>query len=287
MPTLVTVYDMTTLVHPELFPRMDVWYWKHVQKRTFAQTAQVIAISQSTARDLQDFYGLPAERIRVIYPAIASHFAPASPQAIESVCQRYGLSQPYFIHIGRLDKKKNLPFLVQAFSLFRQKTGSDAKLVLVGEVYPKSQDHSLLPTIERLGLSRHVILTGKAPDQDLPALYSGAVAAVYPTLHEGFGLAQVEALGCGTTVIGHVAAAVVEGVGDAGILLATLDQELFADAMALVLTRPDLRAELRQRGLARARQFQGPLIAQQTLALYEEVAGLRAGPRPHPGATSR
>lgn len=271
-PTVVTMYDLTTLIHPELFPRLDVWYWRHVQKRTLQRAARVIAISETTARDLARFYGLPCERIRVIYPACAPHFRPASPEEMRLARQRYGLPERYLIHVGRLDRKKNLAHLVRAFDRMRRSSGFDGQLVLVGEEYEKSLDLSLRPTIAALGLQERVAFTGTVPDRDLPALYSGALAAVFTSLHEGFGLAPLEAMACGAPLVAYRAGALGEVAGEGALILDAPDEEAFAEALARVIQDERLRQELRARGLARAERFHGERTARQTLQLYQEVA---------------
>jgi glycosyltransferase involved in cell wall biosynthesis len=270
-PTVVTVHDLTTLVHPELFPKFDVWYWQNIQKHTLNQARKIIAVSKNTAKDIITYYKVPEDRIQVIYNAIASHFAVATEQEITQTQLHYGISKKYFIHVGRIDSKKNLSFLVRTFNKFRERTRLDYQLVLVGEVYKKSPDTNLLPTIKNLGLQDHVLFTGAVPDEVLPALYSGAVAAVYPSFHEGFGLAQVEAMACGTPLIAHSAGAVSEVVGRSAIILETLDEKKFADTLAKVATDPQLHQDLGKRGLERAEAFKGDRIARETLQLYRNA----------------
>lgn len=270
-PNIVTIYDMTTLVYPELFPHFDVWYWQHIQKHTLYQADAIISISNTTTDDLIKFYQLPQERIQVIYPAYASHFKPAPASEINRVRQRYGLPEQYLIHLGRIDRKKNLTLLVQAFDLFRKKVKFCGKLVLAGEIYQKSKDIALYPEIERLGLSEEVVFTGRVPDQDAPALYSGAFVAVYPSFHEGFGLAPVEAMACGTPLIAHSAGALREIVGDAAIILDSANAENLAEAIIQVYQNPEFHQEMRGKGLSKAEKFRGEYTARQTLGLYREI----------------
>jgi glycosyltransferase involved in cell wall biosynthesis len=273
VPTIVTIYDMTTLIRPEIFPRSDVWYWRTVQRRTLWAAKRVIAISQTTAGDIHRYYGLPAERVRVIYPAIAAQFKPAVNGEIALVRQRYGLPAEYILHVGRIDRKKNLTALVRAFARFRESLPFRGKLVLAGEEYHKARDLELHPAIEDLGLRGEVVFTGAVPDLDLPPLYSGALATVFPTLHEGFGLAPVEAMACGSPLIAHRAGALQEAAGEAALLLDEPDVESITRALCLVASEPALREELRARGLARAAHFSREGSARETLALYKEVTG--------------
>ena len=270
-PTVVTIYDLTTLIHPEIFPRSDVWYWRTFQRRTLQAADRVIAISQTTAADLLRYYELPAERIRVIYPAIAAQFKPADEEEVARVRRRYSLPADYILHVGRIDRKKNLTTLVRAFARFRERLSFQGKLVLAGTEYLKARDLDLHPTIDELDLRGEVIFTGAVPDPDLPPLYSGALATVFPTLHEGFGLAPVEAMACGSPLIAHRAGALQEAAGEAAVLLEDPGVEPIARALCLVASEPALREELRDRGLARATLFSREASARQTLALYKEV----------------
>jgi glycosyltransferase involved in cell wall biosynthesis len=271
-PSIVTMYDLTTLVHPELFPALDVWYWRYIQKRTLENADRIIAISQTTAADLVKYYDLSLDKIKIIYPAIAPHFEPASETEVESVRKKYGLPERYLIHVGHIDRKKNLTFLVDVFARFCRQANFDGNLVLVGEIYPKTMDHVLVPTVEKLGLQQRVTFTNFVPDEDLPALYSGAFAAVFPSLHEGFGLAPVEAMACGTPLIAHSAGAIPEVVGDAAIILDKLDHDAFADVLADLYSSSQRWRQLRHLGLQRSSRYSGENTARQTLELYREVA---------------
>jgi glycosyltransferase involved in cell wall biosynthesis len=273
IPSVVTIHDLTTLIHPELFPSFDVWYWKTIEKRTINNASKVIAVSQTTANDIYRYYKVSIDRVKVIYNSIAPHFKPTSLDNIAYVKDKYKLPDRYILHVGRIDLKKKLTLLVETYALAKKRAGNGFKdqLVLVGEVYQKSQDHTLLPTIERLGLSKEVIITGGVPDDDLPPIYSGADVTISTSIHEGFGLSAVESLACGTPLIAYKAGALQEVVGDAAILLETLDQESMALALVKIINDPELRKELSQKGIIRAKRYQSEPNALQTLKLYEEI----------------
>jgi glycosyltransferase involved in cell wall biosynthesis len=272
-PSIVTIFDLTTLIHPELFPKFDVWYWKTLEKKTLLSASRVIAISETTGNDLELYYSLPKNKIKIIYPSIDPRFHPASDAEIELVRQKYNLPEGYIVHVGRIDRKKNLSLLVEAFAMVKGLSGTDFKdkLVLVGEIYNKSQDTDLLPTISRLGVSDDVLFTDRIPDQDLPPIISGAKAAVSASIHEGFGLAAVETLACGTPLIAYKAGALQEAVGDAALLLNVLDCQSLASAMKKINEEPELRKYLSEKGLVRASKYQRSYTANQTLSIYEEI----------------
>jgi glycosyltransferase involved in cell wall biosynthesis len=252
---------------------VDVWYWRNIQKLTLHKAASIISISETTAHDLEQFYALPPGKIKVIYPSIDPRFRPAGPAEVGRVRQRYGLPEHFVLHVGRIDRKKNLTLLVEAFAQACRLSGPGFSddLVLVGDVAKKSQDADLLPTIERLGLSERVHFTGRIPDADLPAIYSAARLAVSVSLHEGLAW-QRWALACGAPLLAYQAAALQEAVGDAALVLNTLDCPAWAEALARLLSDVDLRHQLSQKGLLRAQLYQRERNARQTLQLYQEVA---------------
>lgn len=275
-PVIVTMYDMTTLRFPELMPRIDYYYWRTFQKWTLQGAQQIITISEDAANDIVHYYGIPRKKIKVIYPACSPHFTPTSPEVIRQVKREYHLPDQYLLHVGHLDRKKNLPTLVRAFDRVRKETNFGGKLVLVGEVYEKCRDASLMPTIHSLGLENEVVFTGRVADEDLPAVYTGAYAMVFPSHHEGFGLAPLEAISCGTPLIAHKAGAVGEVIGDGGIILEKNDVDTVATAINRVVSDSSLRQALIEKGLARAKKFNWFETAQQTLKVYEQVAQHKA-----------
>src|SRR5579859_721294 len=179
-PSVVTMYDVTTLTYPDIFPLSEVWYWRYVQRLTLQSADRVIAISQATVRDVARFYPAAGPKTCVIYPGIGPQFCRASPAAIADLRRRYRLPGEFVGYVGRLDRKKNLGMLFEAYALFRARSPhSDIKLVIAGEEYAKVRDNSLAATIQRLNLQEHVIFVGSLPDADVPVFFSAALIAVF------------------------------------------------------------------------------------------------------------
>lgn len=271
-PSVVTMYDMTTLVFPEFFPRFDVWYWRYVQGYTLRRAARIIAISENTAHDVARYYGIPRDRMSVTYPAYADHFEPAPPAALEAIRRKYDLPAHYVLCAGRLDRVKNLGQLVRAFARMKQATGYAGKLVFAGEEYRKSPETSIHSLVDTLQLRDEVVFTGPVSDRDLPALFGAADVSVMPSRYEGFGIVALEAMASGSPVIVNRAGALAETVGDAAIVLSGESEEALADAMALLVSQPLLRSEMVRRGYARTACFDWHRSARQTLDVYREVA---------------
>ena len=269
--TVTTVYDMTTLLHPELFPTVDVWYWRTIQRWMLHATKRIIAISGNTAQDIAQIYQVPEAKIEVIYQGQQEHFKPVPPVVCDTIRAKYQLPERFILHVGHIDPKKNLSALVLAFARFRQLADFDGKLVFVGEEYKKSPDAAFYDTIRESGLAEEIVLTGVVPDEDIAAIFSAATACVIAAIHEGFGFTALEALSCGTPLITTRAGAIAEVVADAAILYDGGDIEQLAAALVLVTQQPALREAMREYGLTRAEYFSWAKAAQQHLDLYHEV----------------
>ena len=223
--------------------------------------------------------------MRVIHLATDAAYRPI-PQGAhrEAIRQKYGLSPPdpvgsYFLYLGGFDQRKNVGALLQAFvrmvtSYKLQVTGSRPWLVIAGKL-PK-EDTPFTPDPRRiaqdLGITERVIFTGWVPEEDKPALYSGARAFLFPSQYEGFGLPPLEAMACGIPVIASDRSSLPEVVGPGGILVPPDDVEGLAEAMNSLWEDQALRQELSEKAQRQAARFSWARTAQETLAAYREIA---------------
>lgn len=265
VPTVLTVHDLIF----ERYPAHHTWRNVQFLKRampTFVRAADVvIAVSEHTKRDLVELYRTPPAKIRVIYEGIDAHFAPAPPDAVSAVRNRYGLARPYLLMVGTLEPRKNHVTTMAALARLKA-AGQDVTLAVVG-----GQGWLFEPVQRRvaeLGLENDVVFTGYVPDADLPALYTGAACALAPSLYEGFGFPVLEAMACGAPVICSQASSLPELAGDAAILIHPTDDEALAAAVTRVLSAPDLAASMRAKGLAQAARFTWHACAHETADVY-------------------
>ncbi|RJX34457.1 MAG: glycosyltransferase family 1 protein [Desulfarculus sp.] len=274
---LLTCHDLIFQRLPALYTagqsRLAFRLKRWLETRALFQAARIIAVSRCTAEDLRALYGIAPERIAVIPEAADPGLAPvADPAARAAALARHGLEPgaPFFFYLGGLDPRKGLSILLEA--LLSWEEAPPPLLAVAGPLQEDQHFPAFQREIERRGLGERVRLLGFVAEADLPALFSAATAFVFPSLYEGFGLPPLEAMACGAPVIAARAAAVPEVVGQAGILVPPGDPAALAAAMAEVLRRPELAAELRAQGLKRAAQFSWRRAAERTHALYEEVA---------------
>ena len=271
--SVVTVYDLSTLLWPDIYPWSDRWYWRWIEPLTLRGADRVVAISEDTARDLMRFYGLERRRIHVIYPGCDSRFHPLPAVEVSSIRQKLGLPDQFVLHVGSISRKKNLLPVVRAIARL-QDQGMDAKLVLAGRLYGKARENGLVHGLQSDAFARQVMWLGAVPDEDLPALYNSATVLAFPSLQEGFGLVPLEAMACGLPIVTSGAGAIREVVSEAARIVGSPEDEgEWAAALGQLLQDGRARERMRSLGLERAKLFSNEASAHQLLRLYQEVVG--------------
>lgn len=270
-PAVVTIHDVGYLHYPETYTKSR-WWSLHLSTRFSASQARlIIADSKATKADLVHHYNIPAEKIRVVYLAGDPIFQPMeSAMAIDEVKRRHGIAGEYFLHLGTLQPRKNIDGLVRAFAEFTRTAGNAHKLVLAGRKGWLFE--SIYRVVQNLGLVDAVVFVDYVSDEDLPALLNGATALVFPSYYEGFGLPALQAMACGVPVIASNVSSLPEVVGDAGLLIDPYDTSQIANSMARIVSDQNLRNDLHQRGLERAKLFSWEQCARETLAVLEEAS---------------
>lgn len=271
-PVVVSIHDLSFEHLPETFKRRSRAQLRLTVRRSARKATHILALSEHARADIVATYGIPADRVTAIPLAAADRFQPVvDERELQRVRHTYGIAGDYILTVGSIQPRKNLGRLIAAYARLR----TDAKvghpqLVIVGrQAWLVGET---LRAIRDSGFSDSIILTGYVPDDDLPALYSGARCFVYPSFFEGFGLPPLEAMKCGVPVVAGNRTSLVEVVGDAGILVDPLNPEAIASGLSQVLSDEDLREELGSRGLERSRLFNWRETAKRTLEVYERAA---------------
>lgn len=264
---VLTINDLAFIRYPEF--NFD-WFIKKYTRQVKAnalRAKKIIAISNSTRQDIIDFFGIPGEKIEVIYPAADSIFKKLE-QPDDEVCKKYHLEDQFILSVGTIEPRKNYPALIKAFNQVK-KDFKQLKLAVVGRTGWKSE--ASFQAKEDSPYSQDILFLGRVSDQDLLHLYNQAMAFVYPSIFEGFGLPVLEAMNCGLPVVAGNNSSIPEVVGDSGILVAADDSDALGEAIARVLTDEDLRKELAAKALARAGKFSWEENARATLSLYNQL----------------
>ncbi|MCA1668799.1 MAG: glycosyltransferase family 4 protein [Thermomicrobia bacterium] len=265
--SVVNILDMQPEDMPENFTPFYHFVHTRLMRRAARAAAHILTLSEHAKRRIVAVYGIPPERITVSPLAAAPiYFTPVAPEAIVRVRQTYGIHAPYILSVATLHPHKNLDALIDAFVALRQATDATMQLVLVG--LRGNAAATLQAKIERAGIADTVVMTGWAPDADLPALYQGATVYVLPSRYEGFGIPVLEAMASGTPVITTTAASLPEVAGDAALLVDPDDQAALAQALRRVLDDSSLRADLVGRGKEHAPRFTWRKTAEATLTAF-------------------
>ncbi|HHS97103.1 MAG TPA: glycosyltransferase family 1 protein [Chloroflexi bacterium] len=276
--TLVTVHDLGYLYFPRAHPLLQRLYLDLSTRWNARVATRVLADSEATKADLVARYGTPAAKVTVAYPGYDERLAPVrDPSAIAAVKTRYGIEGNYFLYLGTLQPRKNLARLIDAFARLRPEAARPAiYLVLAGR--PGWLYRDLFGRVRRYGLEDRVLFLGYVPEADKPALLSGALALVFPSLYEGFGLPVLEAQACGCPVICSTAASLPEVAGGGALLVDPYDVEGWAEAMARLAEDPGLRADLVERGFVNLRRFSWHQCARTVLSVIDALSGHPVSP---------
>jgi len=274
VPYIITVHDLIRyldlkgygpFIH---YPNFRDRFYFNLDYKGIKKAKRIIAVSLATKNDLIHYLGIPDERISIVYHGIDHKlFRPVSHRIH---------NDPYVLFVGSEHPRKNFAGLLKAFSKLKgEPTFKDLKLVKVGRAGGQEADYrgQTLEVVKALGLVNKVIFTDVVPEADLPAYYSGAEVFVLPSLYEGFGVPPLEAMACGCPVVTSNASSLPEVVGEAGIMVNPYDTDSLAQAMRRVLTDDKLRDNMVRKGLEQAKRFSWEKTANETLEVYNKVAG--------------
>jgi len=236
-----------------------------VLRRSSRIADRVVAVSEFTKKDIVKTFGVPEEKVRVAHLGVDGIFGPKdSPEPIARLKEKLGLDRPFFLSLG-LVPRKNVNRLVSAWERFRH--NREFSLVLAGHHGGEWVDQ-LKAQISAQGLEQSVLLPGAVSMEELVLLYNAALAFVFPSLLEGFGIPVLEAMACGTPVITSNISALPEVAGDAAMLVDPYDVTAIAQAMERVAEDGELREDLAQKGRERAKLFSWRKMAEGLLEVY-------------------
>lgn len=262
---ITTVYDLLPLIYPESSPRIR-YYYKYILPHIIKASSALVVGSESTKNDILKYFSDIKCPISVIYPGYRKEvFLKRSADEIGKVKDKYGLNG-YFLTVSEIRPYKNIRTLIRSFAKIKNR---ELFLAVVGKKGKLEQDIESLPV--ELGLEKRVKFLGYVPDEDLAALYSGAIATIHPSLYEGFGLPPVEAMACGCPIIVSNTSSLPEVCGNAAVYFDPLDSGQMTSAMDSVFSDKALRDKMVYSGNIRAKMFSFDKAAIKILDIIRDL----------------
>jgi glycosyltransferase involved in cell wall biosynthesis len=266
---VVTIHDLTYKAHPETMdPALKTFMDKNLTI-SLGRADKIVTVSEFSKGEIIKYFAVDPSRIVVIPNAVnTDNYFPITDKKILAQCkEKYSTGGEYFLYLGTLEPRKNIGCLIEAYHVLKQKIPDTPRLLLGGKkgwLY-----EPIFKKVKTLGLEKDVLFLGYVPDEDVAPLMCGAVAFVFPSLYEGFGVPPLEAMACGVPVLTSNCSSLPEVAGDAALLVDPLQVEDIAAGLERLLTDKSLRAELSGKGLERAKQFTWKRAASLTLEMYQ------------------
>ena len=269
-PTVITVHDLSWIRHPDTHPKARLAAMSRYFPRSLERAAAILTDCGFVKQELVEVFGVPPEKIHPVLLGVSPEFFPHDPTECRAFLAEQGLIfGQYVLSVGTLEPRKNIPALIDAYSMLPAGLQRLFPLVLVGMRgwLTSSLEARMKPLVER-GVIKPL---GYVADTVMPLIYSGAAAFVFPSLYEGFGLPPLEAMACGVPVISSLSSSLPEVVGDAGILVDPQDVEAIADSLRRVLEDRTFAEGLARQGIRRAAAFSWRRTAAETIAVYRRA----------------
>jgi glycosyltransferase involved in cell wall biosynthesis len=273
-PMVVTVHDLIQLVVPALKGGPLVRFYNQCAIQGAKRATYLLADSEFTKQDMLRELKCPPDRVQTVPLACSEEYRPnPEPGERERLAQRYGLAGDYLLYTGGLDLRKNVSALIRAYA----QSGVQTPLAIAGAARSRGRQFPDLAAVAKAaGAADRVQFLGWVEEEDKPGLYRNCLAFVFPSTYEGFGLTPLEAMACGAPVLCSNATSLPEVTGDAALSFAPTDEAALAALLQRIVSEPDLRQQLRQRGLQQATRFSWRATAQATIAAYHRAVALHS-----------
>jgi len=263
---VVVLHDLTPILFPDYHVLSSRILHRYLLPPVLRRADHVITVSEHTRRDLVARFPFTEKKSTSILLGRDQSFVPKNDN---TVLEKYGILLPYFLYVGTLEPRKNLTVLVDAYNTFRQRSGLNHQLVLVGKKGWKIDN--LLEKIQQSPFQKDIILTGYVAREELPVLYTMSEIFVYPSLYEGFGLPVLEAMSCGARVITSEVSSLPEVGGDAAMYFDPNSAKQLANLMLQLAFDAPLLKILSEKSLAQAQQFSWEKTARKTLNVLQNL----------------
>lgn len=269
--TVVTVHDMVYKTFPETVRARTKYMLDSGLKRSMKRADLIVTDSEFSKSEILKYFPQHEEKLRVVPCGVdLQKFRPCdAPERIPEVKKSLGIEGEYFLYLGTIEPRKNLERLIEAYHIFSQRAENAPRLVLAGGkgwLYD-----SIFEKVKELNLEEKILFTQYVPSEDMNPLMCGAIAFVFPSIYEGFGMPPLEAMACGVPVISSDAASLPEVTGDCAVICDPYSSESISDGLYRLYSDDNLRKSLSERGLERARTFTWEHSAEILYNVYREL----------------
>ena len=278
--SVVTIHDVIFERFPRQYSKIDVEIYKRKFRYACHHADKVIAISEQTKKDIMEFYKTPEEKIAVCYQSCNPAFGQTvNEKTKQHIKEKYSLPDQYFLYVGSIIERKNLLGICKAIYLLRNELA--IPLVVIGDGTKYKQQ--VKDFIRQMGLDKQIIFLSDNPlakaassflkAEDFPAIYQSAIAMIYPSFFEGFGIPVLEAMACGTPVVTSREGSLEEVAGEAAYFVDPENVDSVSHGLERVWKSKEIQKELQEKGLERVKEFSWHKTATETIKVYEKILG--------------
>ncbi|MDE6677512.1 MAG: glycosyltransferase family 4 protein [Ruminococcus sp.] len=269
---VVTVHDMVYKAFPKTVRGRTRFMLETGLKKSLKRADIIVTDSEFSKSEIIRYFPEHSEKIRVVPCGVdCEKFRPCeNPETIAEVKKSLEINGDYFLYVGTIEPRKNLVRLIRAYKVFLKHVENPPKLVLAGAKGWLCDD--IYALVKKLHLEKQVIFTKYVPSEDMTPLMCGAIAFVFPSLYEGFGMPPLEAMACGVPVLTSDEASLPEVTGDCAVICDAYSVKSIAKGLYRLYKNPDLRSDLSRRGIERAKTFTWKHSAEKLYNIYRELA---------------
>jgi glycosyltransferase involved in cell wall biosynthesis len=251
--TLAVIHDLNFEHYPEDLPKGVRNYYQYYYRKIASRATRLVTVSEYSKADLQKVYGTDPAKTDVVYNGVGEQFKVLDEKIKEETRKQYASSMPYFLFVGSIHRRKNLPNMMKAFTEFRKTNAAEIKFIIAGA--KRWWNDEMEDAYKNSAFRNDIIFTGRIDNSILPALTGAAFALLFASRFEGFGIPIIEAMKCGVPAITSINSSMPEVAGDAGILVDPDSVSSIAEAMKRIAEDDSLRNDLSLRGIKRAEKF--------------------------------
>lgn len=262
--SIVTIHDLIFLRFPQLYPAIDRKIYLAKVKAACKNAQLIIAISEQTKSDIQQFIGMEADKIKVVYQSCSPAFQPIySGQNIQEIRVKYNLPEKYLLYIGTIEERKNLLLIAKAL----KHLPNDFVCVAIGK--KKEYFNTVNAFLKQEQFSDRMVFPENVVYQDLPLIYAGAKIFIYPSRFEGFGIPVLEAISSGIPVIATTGSCLEEAGGPGSIYVHPDDDKALAEAILRISSSSKISETMAKQGLLFAENFSLQNTAAALMNVYQ------------------